>query len=304
MRFFKNQHFVNIRYFMNNRNGQIGTYFLTCLLSFLIVTSATAQSNMEEVVHLKNGSEIRGVIIEQVPNQTIKIKTKDGSIFVYSFDEVEKITKEEAPKTIETLEPIAPSKTTIPNSATAVPTSRYNEGKRYVNITEVVIASNITKGSVQDSGISYPDRYGKKSIMVRMVNGGHVNEYLSLGFGIGFDFSTVNDTLDYVLMPLSFDLRTNFLKGPVSPTMGFGIGYSIGLDSTYRGGFHVHPQLGVRVLFTKRFGLVANLGYKWQSMTYIKSQNPYYQGPILYDFASEKIRESLRFSTFSLGFTF
>ncbi len=47
-----------------------------------------------EVVYLKNGSIIRGIIIEQTPNVQIKIQTKDGSVFVYKMDEVEKITKE------------------------------------------------------------------------------------------------------------------------------------------------------------------------------------------------------------------
>lgn len=36
-----------------------------------------AQSN-QEVVYLKNGSVIHGIILEQVPDKTIKIKTSDG----------------------------------------------------------------------------------------------------------------------------------------------------------------------------------------------------------------------------------
>lgn len=50
--------------------------------------------NYTEVVYLKNGSIIRGTIIEQVPNESIKIQTGDKSVFVYQMDEVEKITKE------------------------------------------------------------------------------------------------------------------------------------------------------------------------------------------------------------------
>ncbi len=52
---------------------------------------------LQDVVYLKNGSVIRGTIIEQVPNVQIKIKTSDGSIFVYKIEEIEKMTKEEAP---------------------------------------------------------------------------------------------------------------------------------------------------------------------------------------------------------------
>lgn len=48
-----------------------------------------------ETVYLKNDSIIKGEIIEQVPNQSIKVRTKDGSVFVYNVDDVQKITKED-----------------------------------------------------------------------------------------------------------------------------------------------------------------------------------------------------------------
>lgn len=66
-------------------------FYFICLFSFTISFS---QNNLEEVVYLKDGSSIRGTIIEQVPNQTLKIQTKDGSVFVYKFIDVGKITKE------------------------------------------------------------------------------------------------------------------------------------------------------------------------------------------------------------------
>ena len=47
-----------------------------------------------DVVYLKNGSIIKGVIVEQYPNVQIKIQTKDGNTFVFKMDEIEKITKE------------------------------------------------------------------------------------------------------------------------------------------------------------------------------------------------------------------
>lgn len=48
-----------------------------------------------EVVYLKNGGQIRGVVIEQVPGESLKVQTSDGCIFVYQMSEVEKITKEQ-----------------------------------------------------------------------------------------------------------------------------------------------------------------------------------------------------------------
>ena len=53
-----------------------------------------ANSQYIDVVYLKNGSIIKGMIIEQTPNVSLKIQTRDGSVFVYKMDEVEKMTKE------------------------------------------------------------------------------------------------------------------------------------------------------------------------------------------------------------------
>ncbi len=63
---------------------------------FLCFGNASAQTNLEDVVYLNNGSVIRGVIIEQIPGVSLKIKTKDGSIFVYEMKDVTKMTKEES----------------------------------------------------------------------------------------------------------------------------------------------------------------------------------------------------------------
>lgn len=74
------------------------------LALFMLITaisfSVSAQNgNMEDVVYLKNGSIIHGTIIEQIPNESLKVKTKDGSVFVYKMTEVDKMTKEQIAKT-------------------------------------------------------------------------------------------------------------------------------------------------------------------------------------------------------------
>ena len=75
------------------------------LLSLVLVLSSVvmfAQSNMREVVYLKNGSVIKGVILEQVPNESIKVQTADGSVFVYPMADVERITKETVETQVQT----------------------------------------------------------------------------------------------------------------------------------------------------------------------------------------------------------
>ena len=73
-------------------------FSLLFLILLMAGWSAFAQQWIE-VVYLKDGSVIRGTIIEQIPDTSLKIQTADGSVFVYEMDKVQKITKEEvAPK--------------------------------------------------------------------------------------------------------------------------------------------------------------------------------------------------------------
>jgi len=70
------------------------TLIFLVALSFLPIL-LKGQANYEETVYLKNGSIIHGIIIEQIPNQSIKIQTRDKNIFIFKIDEIEKITKEQ-----------------------------------------------------------------------------------------------------------------------------------------------------------------------------------------------------------------
>jgi len=66
---------------------------LSCILIFSSYQSLYAQQ-YQDVIYLKNGGLIRGIIIEQIPYVSIKIQTRDGNIFVYKLDDIERITKE------------------------------------------------------------------------------------------------------------------------------------------------------------------------------------------------------------------
>lgn len=66
---------------------------LPLLLVWLSSAEANAQEGSNHVLYLKNGSIIRGTIIEVVPNKFVKIKTNDGSVFVFDIEQVLKVTK-------------------------------------------------------------------------------------------------------------------------------------------------------------------------------------------------------------------
>jgi len=77
--------------------------FIKTLLFVVIATLFTSAIKAQsigdyiDVVFLKNGSIIKGIIIEQVPGQTLRIQTNDGSQFVYQISEIEKYGRELKP---------------------------------------------------------------------------------------------------------------------------------------------------------------------------------------------------------------
>lgn len=68
-------------------------YLSAIMLTFSTVILQAQQ--YEDVVYLKNGSIIHGIILEQIPGESIKIQTKDGNTFVFKMDEVQKMVREE-----------------------------------------------------------------------------------------------------------------------------------------------------------------------------------------------------------------
>ena len=67
---------------------------ITFLFAIFMCATIVAQP-LRDVVYLRNGSIIKGLVIEMVPNATISIRTADGSIFVYPASEVVRVEKEQ-----------------------------------------------------------------------------------------------------------------------------------------------------------------------------------------------------------------
>jgi len=64
----------------------------------LIVSTILVATTFEDVVYLKNGEIVRGLIIEEIPNKSITIQTFSNNIFIYQIEDIEKIKKEELTK--------------------------------------------------------------------------------------------------------------------------------------------------------------------------------------------------------------
>ena len=201
-----------------------------------------AQKVYQDVVYLKNGSIIHGVLIEQIPNQSVKIKTRDENVFVFRIEEIEKITREEVKGRI--------------NPASTIPDNENAKQSGYINITELNFNFNV--------GInSYYHSYG-----IRTVNGYLFNPYFSLGLGIGID------QYPYVAyIPVYADLRTYlFPKKIVTPFAAMDLGYSIAASRGDGGNVLVNPSFGLRYYAWKKVALNFSLGVQIDHLGY----NRYY----------------------------
>lgn len=73
-------------------------FAIACILCGEIMT---AQISTRDVIYLKNGSIIKGSILEIIPDKSVKLETTDGRVYVYLMSEIDKITKETYQSSIE-----------------------------------------------------------------------------------------------------------------------------------------------------------------------------------------------------------
>lgn len=219
---------------------------------FAIAQWSFSQTNLQEVVYLKNGSRIKGVIIEQIPNVSLKIQTADGSLFVCEMDDVEKITKEA------TTRPIRQS------------SSR--------NRSESGYKTRGYKGFVDLGYTAGVGDYAIGRFELTTSHGFQFNPYLFLGGGTGFQ---IYHEADVVTMPIFVDFRANFTKGSIVPFAGVKAGYSAQLTDDGGVGFYCAPSVGVKFMVNRRMALNLTAGYTVQMIDIGYSDNYYnYSGSV------------------------
>lgn len=67
---------------------------LLLMVAFAFSINAQTIGEYVDVLHFKNGTSIKGVIVEQVPGKTVKVKAEDGQEYVYSITEISRFTRE------------------------------------------------------------------------------------------------------------------------------------------------------------------------------------------------------------------
>ncbi len=211
----------------------------------LVMTASVlfAQSNLQDVVYLKNGSIIKGVITEQVFGEHIKMETADGSVFVFKAEEIEKITKTEKIESTKSVSDQNQNQQTL--KTTSITTSTKNTHSRgYVGIVET--------GYVHGVGGLEASRF-----KMDFINGYQFNPYLSLGLGVGV---RIYENEEYNL-PIYLDARFTFTEQKVSPYISLGGGVNIlEIDP------HLAASIGVLWRTSDKLAVKFGIGYEYQNI--------------------------------------
>jgi len=215
---------------MDDKKINIFLRLWTFAIILLMVNNTKAQKNTEDVVYLKNGGIIRGIIKDSLTNRSIKIETIGKNIFVFKADEIEKISKEEI-----------------------ISENFVTKKKGFYNVT--------CMGVIVDEAFSLQTINGWK-FKSRFYTG----LGLSLELGSGTLFSAFAD-LRYDLLK-SKHTPFVYLEGGYSvPTSGGGYNY-YGNNSKNYGGYLSEAGIGIKINFHNSTAFLLSGGYTYRSLSY------------------------------------
>lgn len=208
------------------------TFTLTILFVLYFTTISFGQKKTHVRVSLKNGSVLRGNLLQ--PGPPLKLEMFDRSILSFGQDEVEKVEIEKFVN----------------------PGIRYKQ-KGFVHFTELgpLAMSNRASNGVTTSAFSF-----------QTTNGYKFNQWLYTGLGVGADLYAVQ-TFVPVVLSIRGDFTQNGDKLPFYFIEG-GHGFnatSNDVDSVrFGGGATIAAGIGLKILFNSNTGFIISAGYRFQ----------------------------------------
>ena len=248
---------------------------LFIIVVLLAISVAAFAQKASEIVYLKNGSIIKGAVIEQnISDQTIKLRTADGSIFVYALNEVEKIEK------IEKIE----NKNVVQHN---------DEEDDDEDDEKDSVGKFPTKGYRGFGGLSQHFGLGDYNeidkIAFNTTHGMQLNSLLYLGGGLQFQYYT---DIEVVSLTPYLNANFNILRKKCSPIVDLKIGqtYFINEDDN---GFYDAFSIGIRV---NRCNFMLGIDQQVFNVSYKEYDTDYYV-----EKSSKEVMSSF-FLSFSMDF--
>ena len=197
----------------------------------LALASGVFSVSARDILSLKNGSVIKGELIEATGEQ-VKFKTADGSLWVYGMSEVISVTKEKQ------------AEETVAEETEAAPKKKKEFSKKGYR-TQI------------EQTLEFGDfvAFGYDAIF-----GYQFNSHLQLGAGAGFRF--LEDMYGDRSVPLHIDLKVNILKTKVTPFLDFKGGAMMFVDEKIgSSSFYLSPSVGIKKHYSEARSLSFSAGW-------------------------------------------
>lgn len=209
------------------------------LFVLLLIVGTVFSSLAYSTVYLKNGSIIKGDILEYTPEQNISLRTADGSVWVFNASEITRIQNNDSAGNT--------------NTATAAP-SRFTAPTGYRGFVDVMLL-NLS----WQNGLAFN---------ITTSHGYQFNHYAFLGAGIGLDLSYTAG--NECIIPIFAEFRGNVGKNQLQFTYGARLGTALGtglisyydpIDDIYvdayqsGAGLYTCASVGLRIAYSPNFAV-------------------------------------------------
>ncbi len=214
--------------------------------------ASSDKEELTDVVYLKDGSVLKGLIVNYEQGATLKFRLQNGEEIVIIDSEIARIVQD-------VREPKANSYDELINGqAKAKPKEQvYNFKERGFYNATMLGSLNTRSGNEYKMGLSFHN-----------VSGFQFSRWLGIGLGVGIETYGTDD--DEVIYPVFAEFRGYFNKKIKAPyyTLSAGYGFMTTNKKEFiteaRGGWMLHPAIGLRFNAKKRSNLTADIGYKFQ----------------------------------------
>jgi len=208
------------------------------ILLVLLTIVATAQNKPLNTVYFKNGSVIKGTILQYQVGGSIKIETADKSVWVFKSEDVDKIE--------------------IPKPVKAPIDADYSFKKGVFTQLQI----ELMPSKKQSTEGTIPSMLG--------VAGYQINKHFSAGLGTGVEAFHVS------MMPVFGDVRYYFLNDRFTPFINLKAGYAFPLENSKdatqntdlksHGGMMGGIEFGYIKSLSNSTKFTFSLGYRYQKM--------------------------------------
>lgn len=243
-------------------------FILICLLGSLY---AKAQQTTKDVIYLKDGTAYWGSIVTEEAGRRVFIRLSGGDIIVVKHENIEKIEKGViSPVSDASISAEADNKHQKA-AKKRQPGQSTPAGKKTYAFKEKGLYSATSLGAnFADGGIENVVGLG-----FHHSSGYQINRMIGVGLGFGLDAYSLNRS--EMVLPVFAEARGYLSKKKIAPYYALSTGYGFALRNVSqsiteaRGGWMIHPAIGIRLGADKGLNTTLDLGYRFQEASFVRT---------------------------------